>query len=283
MIDREKLAYYSNILNVDKNNNVNVNDLAEVLTLMKKYNDTDFMKKILTMANGEIDFSFLDKVFDVIKNNPRLEEQLLDSFSDNQISAKTALLNAVDNLDILTEDSTVVIMAGWFGSVLVPKLANRVKKIVNIDMDEDTTKIAKNHLMTEYTNVEHVCDDVFKTYRDVYLDTNLIINTSCEHMPPMKEWPWFAFSSVDGDAIDVRYKRENLSRKKVFVSPKLSNNCYFAFQSNNMFGIEGHVNCVNSLEEFKDQMPERAEILFEEEVEDTRGTRYMLVGKLNPL
>jgi hypothetical protein len=50
-----------------------------------------------------------------------------------------------------------------------------------------------------------------------------------------------------------------------------------------MFDIEGHVNCVNSLQEFKDQMPERAEILFEEEVEDTRGTRYMLVGKLTSL
>jgi hypothetical protein len=50
-----------------------------------------------------------------------------------------------------------------------------------------------------------------------------------------------------------------------------------------MFDIEGHVNCVNSLQEFKDQMPERAEILFEEEVKDTRGTRYMLVGKLKSL
>ncbi len=46
-----------------------------------------------------------------------------------------------------------------------------------------------------------------------------------------------------------------------------------------MFEIEGHINCVNRLEEFKEQLPARAEVLFEEEVEDTRGTRYMLVRK----
>ena len=224
------------------------------------------------MSNGEMDFSFLDKVFDVIKNNPRLEEQILDSFSHNQIGAKTALLNAVDNLDILTEESTVVIWAGWFGSVLIPKLATRVKKIVNIDLDEETTKIAKNHLMTDFTNVEYICDDVFNTYRDVYLNTNLIINTSCEHMLPMKEWKWFGAGAMSGD-----------TDTSIFRNPKLNDNCYFAFQSNNMFGIEGHINCVNSLQEFKEQMPERAEVLFEEEVEDTRGTRYMLVGKFNPL
>jgi hypothetical protein len=89
----------------------------------------------------------------------------------------------------------------------------------------------------------------------------------------MKEWKWFQKGAL---ATDSQYKHK-------FESPKLSDNCYFAFQSNNMFGIEGHVNCVNSLQEFKDQMPERAEILFEEEVEDTRGTRYMLVGKLTSL
>ena len=50
-----------------------------------------------------------------------------------------------------------------------------------------------------------------------------------------------------------------------------------------MFGIEGHINCVNSLEEFKSQLPERARVLYQEEIEDTRGTRYMLVGKLVPM
>ena len=50
-----------------------------------------------------------------------------------------------------------------------------------------------------------------------------------------------------------------------------------------MFDIQGHINCVSSLEEFKKQLPERAEVLYEDEVDDTRGTRYMLIGKFNHL
>ena len=231
-----------------------------------------------------IDETLLRNVLTVIKEKPELTNDIIDSFSDNQFASKYALINAVDNLKFLDKDSTVVIWGSWYGSILIPTLTNKVKEIISIDLDETPLQIAKNRLFTNYKNIQYVCDNIFKTYRDVYLNSNLIINTSCEHMPPMKEWEWFRFSSMETDTVHPRgYADDKPHRKKVYESPKLSSNCYFAFQSNNMFGIEGHVNCVNSLQEFKDQMPERAEILFEEEVEDTRGTRYMLVGKLTAL
>jgi hypothetical protein len=44
--------------------------------------------------------------------------------------------------------------------------------------------------------------------------------------------------------------------------------------------IEGHVNCVKSLEEFKTQLPPKSKVLFEDELKDERGTRYTLVGKI---
>ena len=231
-----------------------------------------------------IDETLLRNVLTVIKEKPELTNDIIDSFSDNQFASKYALINAVDNLKFLDKESIVVIWGSWYGSILIPTLTNKVKEIISIDLDETPLQIAKNRLFTNYKNIQYVCDNIFKTYRDVYLNSNLIINTSCEHMPPMKEWEWFRFSSMETDTVHPRgYADDKPHRKKVYESPKLSSNCYFAFQSNNMFGIEGHVNCVNSLQEFKDQMPERAEILFEEEVEDTRGTRYMLVGKLTAL
>lgn len=282
MIDREKLSYYNNILNIG--NKASVDDLEEVLTLLKKQNDIDFMKKILTLSNGNIDFSFLDNVFSVIKDEPNLEQDLLDSFSNNQIASKTALLEAVDTHTNIDKNSTVVIWGSWYGSILVPMLADKVKKILCIDLDNEPLQIAKNRLFPNYENIEYVCDNVFNTYRDAYLDVNLIINTSCEHMPPMNEWEWFKYSAMATDTVYPRgYADNNPSRKKIFKEPKLSDNCYFAFQSNNMFGIEGHINCVNSIDEFKEQLPERAEVLYQEEVEDTRGTRYMLVGRFMPL
>ena len=271
MIDRAALKYYENILKTS-NSNVDLDILSTILYCIEHDKGDELLKIILKLSHPSIDDTYLFNVINLIKDMPEIKNDILDSVSSNQVASKYALLNAVDNLNFLYQDSTVVIWGSWYGSILIPALTNKVKKIVSIDLDETPLQIAKNRLFANYKNIEYVCDDIFKTYRDVYLNTNLIINTSCEHMLPMKEWKWFGAGALSND-----------QDTSIFRTPKLPDECYFAFQSNNMFGIEGHVNCVNSLQEFKDQMPERAEILFEEEVEDTRGTRYMLIGKLTAL
>ena len=209
-------------------------------------------------------------VLTAIKENPELSHDIIDSFSENQFASKRALINVVDELCILDKESTVVIWGSWYGSILIPSLTDKVKKIVCIDLDPIPLQLSKNRLFSEYVNVEYICDDVFNRCLKTYVETNLIINTSCEHMLPMKEWKWFGPGAIKEDGVPGK-------------DPKISSDCYFVFQSNNMFGIEGHINCVNSLEEFKSQLPERARVLYQEEIEDTRGTRYMLVGKLVPM
>jgi hypothetical protein len=63
--------------------------------------------------------------------------------------------------------------------------------------------------------------------------------------------------------------------------PILNNiNSYFAFQSNNMFDIPTHINCVKDIKQFKQQLPKNAKVLVEDEISDERGTRFMLIGKL---
>jgi hypothetical protein len=47
-----------------------------------------------------------------------------------------------------------------------------------------------------------------------------------------------------------------------------------------MYDIEGHINCVDTIEDFKAQLPETATVLAEEKVTDYRGTRFLLVGEL---
>ena len=230
-----------------------------------------YVKNILNVSNQSVDYTTIDNVMQTIHEHVDRKDDILDSFSSNQCRSKSSLLNAVDKLDILDANSTVVIWGGWYGSILIPHLANKVKKIINIDLDDEATKISKK-FFSNFENVDYICDDIFKKYRDVYLNTNLIINTSCEHMLPMKEWKWFGAGAMSKD-----------TNTEIFRNPKLPDDCYFAFQSNNMFDIEGHINCVNSLEEFKDQLPERAKVLHEEKIVDTRGTRYMLVGKFMPL
>ena len=118
--------------------------------------------------------------------------------------------------------------------------------------------IAKNRIFKDY-NIDFITGDVFE-FRDQYKNADLFINTSCEHMKSMKEW---------GPA--PTYKNPWWKR----VSP-----AFFAFQSNAMFDIPTHINCVNTIQEFKNQLPENAEVLIEDEVPDPRGTRFTLIGKM---
>ena len=46
-----------------------------------------------------------------------------------------------------------------------------------------------------------------------------------------------------------------------------------------MYDIEGHINCVSSIEEFKWQLPDNAKVIKEDRIVDDRGTRFILIGK----
>ena len=192
------------------------------------------------------------KLFKNIMAEARNNSDLLDSFSPNQFVAKEKLISSVNNLNILDADSEVVILGGWYGSILIPAF-KQVKRITLIDINNNVVSIAKNRLFNHYTNVDFITSDVFdKDRHGRIMSADVIINTSCEHMKSMKHLEALAHSEA-----------------------------YFAFTSNNMHDIEGHTNTVNNIEEFIQQLPTNAKILHQDEIEDTRGTRYLLVGKLS--
>ena len=220
------------------------------------------IKLLQTILDNLISPSMRDAV-----NNPSdergtnriLEEQdLLDSFSPMQFKSKLNLINHIKSLKILNKNSEIVIFGSWYGSILIPAFIDDVKKITAIDLDSKVINRAKYDLFKNL-NVDFITGDVFE-FRDSYKSADLFINTSCEHMKSMKEW---------GPA--PAYKNPWWNR----VSP-----AHFAFQSNNMYNIEGHINCVNNIEEFKKQLPDRSEVLIEDKIPDERGTRFTLIGKI---
>ena len=188
----------------------------------------------------------------------REDKDLLDSYSPNQFLSKLNLINHIRSLNILNKDSEIVIFGSWYGSILIPAFYDEVKKITCIDQDPKVISRAKHNLFKDL-DIDFITGDVFE-FRDQYKTADLFINTSCEHMKPMREW---------GPA--PTYKNPWWDR----VSP-----AYFAFQSNAMFDIPTHINCVNNIEEFKQQLPDRAEVLIEDEIPDERGTRFTLIGKI---
>ena len=201
------------------------------------------------------------------------EKDLLDSFSPNQFSSKMNLVDHVNSLDFLTKESEIVIFGSWYGSILIPAFYDKVKKITCVDINKHVTNIAKYTLFKDL-DVEWISDDVFSSFRDQFKTTNLFINTSCENMRPMRDWGPVGPKSKFKDSkfgIPTTYKEPWWDR----VSP-----AYFAFQSHNMYDIHDSVNCVKSIEEFKKQLPDRAEVLIEDEIPDERGTRFTLIGKI---
>lgn len=282
MIDRENFDYIKNIVGIKKE--YDITSLYDILTVIKNnpektpsilidkaqslsnlqknydgiirsLNDNDFVNfytLTIELINKDIDTTLLFNVLKAIKHLPELQKTICDSFSNNQVLAKKTLIKNLNQY--ITEDSNVAILGSWYASILLPLLHDKVNEIWPIDIDEQAIKIGKNMFFPNLENVKWAVGDVFeKSIAKDYEKINVIINTSCEHMSPMKEWKYWWPGMI------------------------------FALQSNNMFGIEGHINCVNSIDEFEDQLPEGAKVVFREEIKDTRGTRYMLVGKFNSL
>ena len=189
------------------------------------------------------------QLFKNIMQEGRTNTDLLDSYSPNQFKSKERMVKLIRDQLIVSTNSEIVIFGCWYGSILIPAF-KEVKRITAIDINPTTISIAKNRLFNHYKNVDFICDDVFKWASDSsrIKKTDLIINTSCEHMRPMKEL-------------------------------KLNTNAHFAFQSNDMFDIPDHINCVKGLGEFKLQLPNNAKVLLEDKIQDDRGTRFTLIGK----
>ena len=188
-------------------------------------------------------------LFKKIMAEARHNKDLLDSVSPNQYRSKEVLIKHVENLQLVDQNSEIVIFGGWYGTILIPAF-KYVDRITLIDKDKNIIGVAKNRLFDHYKNVDFISKDVFDWAPDSkrIKTCNLIINTSCEHMSSMK----------------------NL---------ELDTKAYFAYQSNNMYDIEGHINCVSSIEEFKYQLPDNAKVMIEDRIIDERGTRFLLIGK----
>ena len=192
-----------------------------------------------------MDLTLLKKMMKEVREN----KDFLDSVSPNQFNSKEVLIKHIENLQLVDQNSEIVIFGGWYGSILIPAF-KYVDKITLIDKDPKVISIAKHRIFDHYKNVDFISKDVFDWAPDSkrIKTCNLIINTSCEHMPSMKKL-------------------------------ELNTKAYFAYQSNNMYDIEGHINCVSSIEEFKYQLPDNAKVMIEDRIIDERGTRFLLVGK----
>lgn len=207
------------------------------------------------MINEDTFYAVMRVIRENFDDKDRIDD-IMDSFSANQRECKMHLLDLINDLALINKDSNVVIWGSWYGSILTPNLASDVNSVTCVDLDENAIKIGIS-LFHYLPNVFQIVGDIFETRLKRYDETDLVINTSCEHMPPLKE-------------------HKHLKDFKVGT--------YFALQSNNMFSIDQHTNCVNNLEEFKQQLPDNFKVLFSDSIpvpgwEDENGTRFTIIAQ----
>lgn len=180
------------------------------------------------------------------------------AFSENQIVSKTWLVDKV-HATLGGCFGTVYVLGGWYGvlgAILLNDPKFRIGRVLSFDIDPGCAPVA------EHLNAEHVASARFKavTADACTLDyqcfddgagaaTNLVINTSCEHMPSTEAW---------------------YDRLPVGIAQ--------AFQSNDYFDCSEHVNSIQDLAAFKQQVP-MSELLYEGALQRKRYSRFMLIGR----
>jgi len=184
------------------------------------------------------------------KQRPWQFKRLTNSSTTSQLQGKLWLVNELQKLDL--KFTKVCLVGGWFAQFITPLLFDnfKVDVIHNYDIDEDAQKISYKF------NRRYKEESKYKAIRTNTLihslkhEYDLIINTSCEHMYPMKKF------------------RE--------LNPNLKS--WFILQSTNEDKFDDHINCVNSTKELAEQGGLK-QVLYEGQLTLDNGmTRFMVIG-----
>ena len=222
-------------------------------------------KEIIKPHMSEVKHEILRRLIDTNSN----ASHFIDSMSPSQVESKEWLCNILCNFNHIKK---VQIYGGWYASPLIEILTDTLetdfKWIENIDLDsfilEMSEKLHRNSLKELGAEYYVTCDNVLSPSERSF-DTDLVINTSSEHMPPLK------------DIIENKNYRTIKSVKKL-KTPRVP--CVFAIQSNNMFHIDDHINCVESEEELLDNCKFQR-VLYKGTLEMNNGySRFMVIGQL---
>jgi len=198
-----------------------------------------------------------------IKKFPHRAVDIAQSFDIKQIKSKEWLIQEFksafeSNIDKFLEIRKVLILGSWYGQVLTSLLKEKIKLSISLNLQNEKIPLNISDSMINFYDIDYETLKIAQLYtpdakfcnEDVtklkFSGSNkLIINTSCEHMAP-------------------------INIKKSIV----------AFQSNDYFSVDDHVNCVNNVEELINQYDFK-EIYYKGELDFDRYKRFMVIGKLS--
>lgn len=177
------------------------------------------------------------------------DDEIRDALSKGQLCSKLWLAEAYRCCVAGNKTVDALIVGGWIGTlsyILLQQNDNLL--ITSLDINPFCARSAAqiNHGFSKsFAAITH---DMYEY--DRYEDFQVVINTSCEHIPDVRAW------------LD-----------------KLAKGTIVILQSNDYFVDEDHINCVSSIEEFKDKTL-LSEVLYADSRNFGVYTRFMIIGKI---
>lgn len=167
--------------------------------------------KFITKIGGEEASIAMSRLMSGVMEFPG--ENWVDALSEGQTSSKQWLMDSIISTWGKDAFRRTTMVGGWVGMLPLVVSAHGIPidEWHSVDLSEEANRAAT--ILNPVNLVAHTTD--MMDYQ--YTDGDLIINTSGEHIPDVGAW---------------------LSL--------LPSGCRVVVQSNNMFGIDGHVNCVDS-------------------------------------
>lgn len=202
------------------------------------------------------DNSFVKKLWQEIHIRP--QNELENFINQRQIACKKWL---IDNLvNCWADFNTVYVLGGWYGALSQLMLTDNrlnIKNAISFDIDEEATQRANrlnSQLFDQGRFVALTEDMISMSYGErqafgVTVKPDLVINTSFEHISNYQEW-----------------------------LAQIPSGTRLVLQSNNYFDEPTHVNCVDTLNDFANQVNLK-ELKWKGELDVKRYTRFMIIGE----
>ncbi len=224
----------------------------------KKISSRDnFCLDILKGLAVYFDSAFVADIYETACRYPHLK--LGHALNRNQTTSKKWLIESLHGALGRQNLGTIYILGGWYGvlaAMLLHDARFDVERIISIDIDPACEDVARSlncahgdrfaAITADMNGLSYDGDDLGAAG---VVSPDLIINTSCEHLEKFGDW----YGTVPAGRLLV-------------------------LQSNNYYGVDGHVGCVDDLTGFKRQAP-MAEVIFEGERAMEKYTRFMLIGR----
>jgi hypothetical protein len=255
----------------------NDEDFIVTRELGKVYGEEDFQSALLSafikilFLKGPDNDSLFRAINDYIKKDKDIAI-IQDAMSRSQMRSKIWLVDELSKIN--SKFDNVLVLASWFGQLkFIYNNKLKFEKMRLVELDRDACEISDsifnlydienykvksinaniNNLTLHKNGYAWTVENLKENtgYEEKFLP-DLIINTSAEHMT--EEW----FNQI-------RFK-------------EMESNPIVAIQSNNLFDIPEHINCVHSVDHMKKKFPMK-EILFEGELQLKGYKRVMLIGR----